>query len=740
MFRRTVELALTVVLATPLAWSQTFTLVEDAAPRAAVVLGDDPTDLEVLARDELVAYVQRATGATLPTDPAAGLPGRVDLVVSPAEAFRIGRDVTPQRLRITGSSPVALLIGVYRFLADCLDCRWIVPGEIGEIVPHADTVVVPVGSEATTPDWDVRTFFLRNEDGYWWALRNGLNGWFSAEFVQSLGTGVGDDLLYVQPGIGGFHAWAHILNPDEYRAEHPEYYALVGGRRVLGGLHSGQICTTNPEAIAIIAARARAYFEADPHARFYSVAPNDGYGWCECARCMAFEESIGGPRHWRTPEGQVITSDRQVQFANEVAARALPGLHGRELIIFAYVNHAPPPAAVEPQPGVTVWLCHYAPACYAHAFSDPDCPENAEFFGYVKGWARWADRMGYYAYTDKSMWEGLPRPVVRQMMADIRTLHDLGWRRYVAQSSAGWFGLNGPLYWMTARLLWDVHADVEALLADYFQRAYGPAAEEMAAFYHALEAAAADPREHYDARPFEQGPRVFSRAEMEAARPHLVAALEATADDAARERVQARLDQFDAGVLRLTYGWAQAEFAATGDHRVLADAVQAAQVLAAAGGRTGERFRDILARLEMLAERGLSFSGVSPPLELGGREAWASDETGPGDGAAGWMMIEVPGASHDRTYILELTVWGTSSSFGPVICTGGGGVGTASGGVWTPLPLIEGALSGEEQWDVLRYRVKPEMFDPEIVGARLGFGGGDSQIWIADAEFIPQDD
>ncbi len=37
------------------------------------------------------------------------------------------------------------------------------------------------------------------------------------------------------------------------------------------------------------------------------------------------------------------------------------------------------------------------------------------------------------------------------------------------------------------------------------------------------------------------------------------------------------------------------------------------------------------------------------------------------------------------------------------------------------------------------WRATPEMFDPEIVGAEMGFGGGDSQIWIADAQFRAED-
>lgn len=548
--------------AVSLARAQEFVLVEDGAARATVALGEEPTDVELLARDELIRYVAMASGAALPVE--GELPGRVELVVSEAEGTRIGLDVTPERARITGSSPVALLTGVYRFLQDHVGCRWYVPGEIGEVVPQVATIAAPVGTSATGPDWDVRSFFLRSDEAYWWGLRNGLNGWYAKAFVEGLGSGTGSDLFYLPPTSAGFHAWARILPPEVYRGEHPEYYALVNNRRVQGGLHSGQICTTNPEVLDLIGHRAREYFEADPNARYYSVAPNDGYGWCTCDDCMALEERLGGLRWWRGGERMVVSS-RQVEFGNQIAERALPGLDGRELIIFAYVSHAPPPTGTYPHKGVTVWLCHYLPACYAHSWMDEGCPDNAEFRSYVEGWAQWVDRMGYYAYTDKSMWEGLPRPVVRPMMRDLKGLFDYGWRRYVAQSSARGFGQNGPLYWITAKMLWDVDADVDELLADYFPRMYGSAGEEMAAFMASLESAMLEPTVHFTTAPYEVGPQVFSREEMAAAREHVEAALAAAGDDAVRARVQARLDSFNSATMKLAYGWAKQEFAQTGD-------------------------------------------------------------------------------------------------------------------------------------------------------------------------------
>ena len=296
-----------------------FVLVENGLPQATVELRENPTDIETLARDELCKYAKLATGADLVA--ATGATRHVVLNVRGEGPEGFALDVTPERVRLSATTPVGLLQGVYRLLQDYVGCRWYVGGEIGEAVPEAGTLTIPVGTDVERPSWPVRTFFLRADEEYWWALRNGLNGWFSREFVDGLGTGVGDDLLYQQPGVGGFHAWFRILDPKEYRDEHPEYYALVGGRRVQGGIHSGQICTSNEEVINLIADKARTYFEEDPNARYYSIAPNDGYGWCECEHCMKLEAELGGPRPWRERPGLSVVSDRQVQFANEVAKR-----------------------------------------------------------------------------------------------------------------------------------------------------------------------------------------------------------------------------------------------------------------------------------------------------------------------------------------------------------------------------------------------------------------------------------
>ena len=83
-----------------------------------------------------------------------------------------------------------------------------------------------------------------------------------------------------------------------------------------------------------------------------------------------------------------------------------------------------------------------------------------------------------------------------------------------------------------------------------------------------------------------------------------------------------------------------------------------------------------------------------------------------------------------KTYVVTMEVWGESDFSGIVICSKGKGKGTSSGGVWTPLSP-EGAVSKKPEWCTIRFTVPPKMLDPDTKRQRFGFGGGDSQVWVA---------
>jgi hypothetical protein len=112
----------------------------------------------------------------------------------------------------------------------------------------------------------------------------------------------------------------------------------------------------------------------------------------------------------------------------------------------------------------------------------------------------------------------------------------------------------------------------------------------------------------------------------------------------------------------------------------------------------------------------------------GGRKCWNSDETGPGDGAQGWATLRVPTPDPSRPVTLEIDVWGTSSLSAIVVRT--------ASGAWQPA-RPESRLSRKEQWDTLVYRIPARLLDPDRKVQRIGFGGSDSQVWIAEVRVKP---
>ena len=100
------------------------------------------------------------------------------------------------------------------------------------------------------------------------------------------------------------HTFNTLLPPEKYYAQHPEYYAMVKGRRV-----ATQPCLSNPQVLEIVCDELSRRIAANPEAKYWSVSANDNYGYCtcpECAKIDAEEES---------PAGSVV------RFANKVAAR-----------------------------------------------------------------------------------------------------------------------------------------------------------------------------------------------------------------------------------------------------------------------------------------------------------------------------------------------------------------------------------------------------------------------------------
>lgn len=256
------------------------------------------------------------------------------------------------------------------------------------------------------------------------------------------------------------HAYDGILsrNKTEF-ARHPEFLGLVGGER-----KSTKFCISNPGLRQLVAADALRQFEANPALQSISVDPSDGGGWCECPEC----KKLG------------IVSDRALTLANTVAEVVNAKYPGKFVGMYAYNQHAPPPSIkVHPRVVISVATSFITGGYTVDQLLD--------------GWRKQGATVGIREYYSVTTWDrDLPgaarggRPAYLQQT--IPHFHARGARFLSAESSDNW-GPNGLGYYLAARMLWDVREAerLDALMADFLDKAFGPAREPMAEYYKLLD-------------------------------------------------------------------------------------------------------------------------------------------------------------------------------------------------------------------------------------------------------------
>ncbi|MES2570459.1 MAG: DUF4838 domain-containing protein, partial [Verrucomicrobiota bacterium] len=247
-------------------------------------------------------------------------------------------------------------------------------------------------------------------------------------------------------------------NRGEFQ-KHPEYLAQISGKRELRP--DAKFCISNAGLMRLVVEWAEARFRAAPQRDSISMDPSDGGGWCECADCAAL--------------GSV--SDRVVTLANEVAVaiNAL-GIGPKYVGLYAYNQHcAPPRLEVHPKviPSATT-------AFLTGGFT---------FEQVIRGWQARGATMGVYDYLSVVDWDwNLPRGGAasrpRRTADLIAQVHGFGARFYDAESGDCW-GPCGLGYYVASRVLWDVREaqNVDAIVADFLEKAFGAARKPMGEFY-----------------------------------------------------------------------------------------------------------------------------------------------------------------------------------------------------------------------------------------------------------------
>jgi len=444
---------------------ETVVVAKNGAAKLPVIIATNADAQTKACAEELAAYLKKMTGAAFTLTPGGAGPGiyvgTITEYPTPSAAdglkiydFYDGKEAYAIRteqgcIKLLGATPRGTGYAVSRFL-ELLGCRFFFQSPVWDVVPNAATVTFN-RNETDRPEMLMRYLGYPLTSNYEPGDPDAgglLQAWWRHNRVgKSLQTSVG-------------HCWPEIIArfPTEF-TEHPEYLALVNGKR-----QGGQLCVSNP-AVAPLAIRyVNEYFDKHPDADMIGVGPADGGGWCTCPVCAA---------RWKNP------GDQAFYLANEVA-KALQKTHpGKFVGIYAYNWHCDPPEfTLEPNVYVELTTALLLNTKYGFDELLELWPKKCRYVGLYDYWAVYdwirdrlpSGRTGNMQYVA----ETLPR-YVRQEACGLS-----------AESGNSW-GSQGLGYYLGVHVLWNAKTDVEALKQDFYQNAFGPAAPAMKAYYERID-------------------------------------------------------------------------------------------------------------------------------------------------------------------------------------------------------------------------------------------------------------
>lgn len=435
----------------------------------------DATDVgfESYAASELQRYLEKMTGvkfqyaevkttADLKQYPRYIAIGRLALDLGaqpPKSEFGIDGlviDAKAERILLAGETPLASYYAVTRLLEE-FGCRWYMPGELGEIIPTHKTLTLAPGEIQEVPDlWfrmlvysggrDLGATKQEDEQFTVWNLRNRQIG------------------VTVPTG----HIWNYVLPKKDYFKKHPQWFAQINGER-----KPLMLCTTNEEMIAEFIKNYKEMIEKSPDQIFWTLSPDDGISFCECANCTALDPGL---KDLTMPNYPQIT-DRLVIFLNQVVEEIVKDYPDKYFAFHAYVNYSAPPTKVELHPHLFPSITPITFSRY-HEMNSSKSEYSRALAHYVEQWAEKSEHIFYYGYSYNLADMLLPYTKEHQVRYDWPFMYQHKLKGVCIESQKSWPNML-PWYYLMARLNLDRDADLDQITNEFYLNFFGAAAPQM---------------------------------------------------------------------------------------------------------------------------------------------------------------------------------------------------------------------------------------------------------------------
>ena len=439
-----------------------FVFVDHGRPAARIEIPEGAGNVERRAAEILRDSIFKMSGVDLPILAARepGRPGVAAIGFPPGDLPPVvGSSLASLRpdgfavatstgnLYVAGGCGKGAIYGVVHLLEKYFGCRKFSPS--AELFPHRGDLVLGCLFEVDNPVNEVRI----------------VNGEFAADtdYLDWMRLQTQADLY----GAGYYvHTFQRLVPWQTYFSTHPEYFALMNGKRVID-----QPCLSRPEVFDIVVARLRDEMAAQPEKTIWSVSQNDNFSYCQCPECRKVIDEEG------SPAGPIL------RFVNRVAAL----FPDRTISTLAYQYSRPAPRLTRPAPNVEVMLCTIE---LNRSRPIADDPSGASFVRDIEAWSRICGNLYLWDYTVNFSHHVSPFPNLHVLQPNIRFFVDHGVRKHFQQTNTSPGHESSELKaYLLAKLLWDPDANVDAVMDDFLEGYYGRAGPCVRQYLEALRGA-----------------------------------------------------------------------------------------------------------------------------------------------------------------------------------------------------------------------------------------------------------
>jgi hypothetical protein len=416
-----------------------------------IIVPVSSSNKEYFAAKELQRFIELTIGYRIeihkddspksPVEIVVGKCARRNLPIDPStlapDEFFLKTDGS--NITILGGSDLGLLYGIYYLAEKYLGCRFYAPG--AEEIQRKAEIRIPVLNYREKPAFQSREVYYA--------------GMADSAFCTKMRCN-----RHAQGDSGEWGMWVHtmfkLVPPDKYFDSHPEYYALMAGKR-----QKTQLCLTNPDVLKITIEELGKMMKEKPGAKFWSVSQMDTYGSCECPACRAIDEREGS------------ASGTMIEFVNKVAA-AFPD---KVISTLAYQYTRSAPKHIKPASNVNIMLCTIE--CDRSRPIDSDTARGS-FYADLRDWSKITNNILVWDYVIQFTNMIAPFPNFHVLQPNLQLFKKFNVWGVFEQGCHGTYSENQELrQYVLAKLLVNPYLNLDSLISDFFKGYYGNGASPV---------------------------------------------------------------------------------------------------------------------------------------------------------------------------------------------------------------------------------------------------------------------